>query len=89
MDHLPERLLQRLEAEGPIRAGVIGAGKFASMFLNQVPFSPHLRVAAIADLDPERARNACRTVGWPDELVQAILFTDAGMQVIADPGSRW
>ena len=63
---LPRLLQRRLDATGPIRVGVIGAGKFASMFLNQVPFSPHLTVAAIADLDPGRARQACRTVGWPD-----------------------
>jgi predicted homoserine dehydrogenase-like protein len=82
---LPQLLRRRLDANGPIRVGVIGAGKFASMFLNQVPFSPHLTVATIADLDPERARNACRTVGWGDDLVQATRFTDDGMQVIANP----
>ena len=36
---LPQLVQRRLDADGPIRVGVIGAGKFASMFLNQVPFS--------------------------------------------------
>ena len=47
-----------------MRVGLIGAGKFGSMFLSQVPTIPGLEVAVIADLDPDRARSACRTVGW-------------------------
>ena len=59
------RLLQQRAAAGkPVRVGLIGAGKFGSMFLAQVPTMPGLEVAVIADLDPERARAACRTVGW-------------------------
>jgi predicted homoserine dehydrogenase-like protein len=59
------RLLQQRAAAGrPVRVGLIGAGKFGSMFLNQVPTMPGVEIAVIADLDPERARNACRTVGW-------------------------
>lgn len=85
MPTLPRLLQRRLEADGPIRVGVIGAGKFASMFLNQVPFSPHLAVVAIADLDPGRARAACTTVGWTEERIAATRFTGDGMAVIADP----
>ena len=29
--------------------------------------------AAIADLDPDRARAACRAVGWTDDLVAVVL----------------
>ena len=43
-------LLQaRMAAQGPVRVGLIGAGKFGSMFLAQVPHSAGLEVAAIAD----------------------------------------
>jgi predicted homoserine dehydrogenase-like protein len=46
-----------LQSRGrPVRAGLIGAGKFGSMFLSQVPSTPGLEVAAIADLSPDRAR---------------------------------
>jgi predicted homoserine dehydrogenase-like protein len=83
--HLPAILAKRIEASGPVRVGVIGAGKFGSMFLNQVPFSPHLSVVAIADLDVDRARAACRTVGWREDLIAATRFTDDSMSVIADP----
>ena len=83
MPLLPARLQARLDDRGPIRVGVVGAGKFASMFLNQVPFSPHLDVVAIADLDPERARAACRAVGWAEERIAATAFAEDGMAVIA------
>jgi len=56
-------LARRVEANRPVRAALIGAGKFGSMFLSQVPTIAGLEVAVIADLDPERARAACRTVG--------------------------
>ena len=59
---LQDKLATRLVGR-PIRVGLIGAGKFGSMFLSQVPAIAGIEVAVIADLDPERARQACRTVG--------------------------
>src|SRR5580704_4983915 len=79
-------LLQKRLASGrPVRVGLIGAGKFGSMFLSQVPSTNGLEVAAIADLAPDRARAACRTVGWPDDLIAATRFTDDAMAMIASP----
>src|SRR5258706_6970554 len=64
------RLLQARAAVGkPVRVGLIGAGKFGSMLLSQIPTTPGLEIAVIADLDPERARAACRTVGWDDKRI--------------------
>ena len=60
---LQDKLATRLTGK-PIRVGLIGAGKFGSMFLSQVPAIAGIEVVVIADLDPERARQACRTVGW-------------------------
>jgi len=54
------------EAEGreaPIRVGLIGAGKFGTMFLAQAHRTPGLRVTGIADLDLGRARAALERVG--------------------------
>lgn len=77
-------LLQKRAANGkPVRVGLIGAGKFGSMFLSQVPSTPGLEVAAIADLNPDRARVACRNVGWTDERIAATRFTDDAMAMIA------
>ena len=53
--NLSALLRQRLDAGRPVRVALIGAGKFGSMFPTQVP--------TIAGLDPDRAREACRTVG--------------------------
>jgi predicted homoserine dehydrogenase-like protein len=80
------RLLQKRAADGhPVRVGLIGAGKFGSMFLSQVPTTPGLEVAAIADLSPARARDACRRVGWTDERVAATRFVDDAAAMIAFP----
>ena len=61
---LASLLSQRLQTKGPVRVGLIGAGKFGSMFLSQVPTTQGLEVTVIADLDPQRARDTCTTVGW-------------------------
>src|ERR1700716_2648676 len=69
-------LLNARHAAGkPVRVALIGAGKFGSMFLSQVPHTPGLEVPVIVDLDPQRAREACRTVGWDDERIAATTFT--------------
>ncbi len=76
------RLLEARRSEGrPVRAGLIGAGKFGSMFLAQAPTTPGLEVAAIADLDPERARRACRDVGWDEELIAATDYVEDGAEL--------
>ena len=76
-------LLARAARGEPVRAGLIGAGKFGSMFLSQVPTTPGLAVTAIADLDPDRARRACAAVDWDDARIDATAFTDDAMAVIA------
>ncbi len=80
------RLLQRRGAVGrPVRVGLIGAGKFGSMFLNQVPTMAGLEVSVIADLDPERARHACRTVGWDTARIGRAAFVALGAEACTDP----
>ena len=76
-------LLRRADASKPVRVGLIGAGKFGSMFLSQAPTTPGLRVAAIADLEPDRARAACRTAGWSEALVAETAFTDDALALAA------
>lgn len=76
--NLHAKLAERAAAGRPVRVALIGAGKFGSMFLGQVPTIPGLEVAVIADLAPDRARAACRTVGWDDACIAATAFTDDG-----------
>ena len=66
---LLDKVLKRVESNQPVRVALIGAGKFGSMFLSQVPTTPGLQVSVIADLDPERARQSCRDVGWSNETI--------------------
>ena len=75
----------RADAGNPVRVGLIGAGKFGSMFLAQVPHIAGLSVTHIADLDPGRARAACRTVGWSAERIAATAFTDDGLDLVRQP----
>lgn len=60
------RMLLRRAAEGrPVTVGLIGAGKFGSMFLASAQRMAGVQVAGIADLSVPRARAALARVGWP------------------------
>lgn len=74
--YLYNQLLARADANNPVRVGLIGAGKFGSMFLSQVPTTPGLSVTHICDLDPAQAQQTCRDVGWPEELIGLSIFSD-------------
>ena len=57
--------LQQRAADGkPVRVGLIGAGKFGSMYLAQIPRTPGVHLAGIADLSPDGARANLARVGW-------------------------
>src|SRR5213079_925305 len=84
--NLHRLLQQRAETGRPVRVGLIGAGKFGSMLLSQIPTTPGLEIAVIADLDPERARAACRTVGWDTARIERTAFVASGAEACADPG---
>ena len=83
--NLHDLLQQRAAAGKPVRVGLIGAGKFGAMFLNQVPTMAGLEVPVIADLDPERARAACHKVGWDARRVARTRFVASGDELCADP----
>ena len=77
---------ERAATKGPIGVAVIGAGKFGSMFLAQVPTSPGIRVLVIADLNVDRARAARRHVGWDEERIAACRFFEDGSEAIRMDG---
>ena len=82
--NLQSLLAARIDAGKPVRVGLIGAGKFGSMFLAQVPSIEGLEIAVIADLDPERAKLACRTVGWDASRIARTHFADNGRAAVGD-----
>ncbi len=68
---LHRQLSQRAAQGRPIRVGLIGAGKFGSMFLAQVPCTPGVHLVGIADLSPEAACRNLARVGWQAQRIQA------------------
>src|SRR5882724_1782639 len=81
--NLYSKLQQR--KDNPLRIGLIGAGKFAAMYLAQVPKTPGIRLAGIADLAPDNARANLARVGWPAELVQRTPISDDWRKLVASP----
>jgi predicted homoserine dehydrogenase-like protein len=69
--NLHAKLLQRQADNRPIRIGLIGAGKFGSMYLAQIPRTPGVHLVGIADLSPSAARQNLARVGWNLEQTQA------------------
>jgi predicted homoserine dehydrogenase-like protein len=65
------QLQARAAAGNPIRIGLIGAGKFGSMYLSQIPRTPGVHLVAIADLNPAQARKNLENVGWSMALAGA------------------
>jgi predicted homoserine dehydrogenase-like protein len=74
---LHAQLQQRASENRPIRVGLIGAGKFGSMYLAQVPRTPGVHLAGIADLSPTAARANLARVGWKPERTQAASLDEA------------
>ena len=70
-------LNQRAEENRPIKIGVIGAGKFGSMFLSQARLTPGFQIVGIADLDPEKARQSCLKTGWTEDRLRFMENTDS------------
>lgn len=68
-------LLQKRAAAGkPVRVGLIGAGKFGTMFLAQARRLNGLHLLGVADLSPERARASLNRAGWSNAQIGAADF---------------
>ncbi len=94
--NLYTKLQQRAADNKPVRIGLIGAGKFGSMYLAQIPRTPGVHLVAIADLNPEAARVNLARVGWNAasshaESAQAAIktgstwITDDWQEVVTNP----
>ncbi|MDO8877270.1 MAG: Gfo/Idh/MocA family oxidoreductase [Pseudolabrys sp.] len=75
--NLHAKLLERETAGKPITVGVIGAGKFGTMYLSQARLTAGTHIVAVVDLDVARARSQLQTAGWPAELYAATSLDDA------------
>jgi predicted homoserine dehydrogenase-like protein len=82
--------LQQRQAEGrPIRVGLIGAGKFGSMYLAQIPRTPGVHLVGIADLSPAGARANLERVGWDAQRLQAASLDAAVKDGSTHIGEDW
>ena len=84
--YIYQELAARAANDKPVRVGLIGAGKFGSMFLSQVPTTPALDVAVIADLNPAQAMETCEAVGWPEDLISKTHFVDDAITMMKSGG---
>jgi predicted homoserine dehydrogenase-like protein len=81
---LYQKLQQRAADGNPLRIALIGAGKFGSMYLAQIPRTPGVHLVAIADLSPDAARGNLARVGWEPGRTQA-----ASAQQALNEGTTW
>src|SRR5437763_8133277 len=58
-------LLERKAAGRHVTVGLIGAGKFGTMFLSQARLTEGMHVVGVADINVARARDQLETAGWP------------------------
>lgn len=83
------QLLERQAQGRPIRVALIGAGKFGSMYLSQIPRTPGVHLLGIADLSPDAARRNLARVGWPAERLQVRSLDEAAQQGSTHIGEDW
>ena len=79
--NLYSKLLER--KDNPLRIGLIGAGKFAAMYLAQVPRTPGVELVGIADLSPANARENLQRVGWDPQRIPPI--SEDWQKLVANP----
>jgi len=75
--NLSRMLGQRAEDGRPVRVGLIGGGKFGSMYLTQARLTKGIQILGIADLDPQRLRTTLMRAGWPEEQTDTSSFAAA------------
>ena len=75
--NLHRMLLEREAACRPVTVGLIGAGKFGTMFLAQARSTRGMHVVGVADLNIERVRSQLRSAGWDEEETSAASLGEA------------
>ena len=76
---LYQQLQERHEQNIPLRVGVVGAGKFGTMFLAQALRIPGVHVVGVADLRIDVAKSNMIYAGWSAERMEAASL-DAALQ---------
>ena len=81
---LEKKINELIDNKKTVNVTLIGAGKFGSMFLSQAPYTKGLNVFTICDLNIDKAKKACREVGWSEDEINNIIFTEDFEKAIND-----
>ena len=83
------KLKERAANGDPVRVGMIGAGKFGTMFLSQAGRLEGIHIIGVADLSPENAKSNLSFVGWPEERYSAPSLDAAAKAGTTHVGDDW
>ena len=61
----------------PITIGIIGAGKFATMFFAQAIKIPSIHIVGVVDIYPENAKSNMEMVGWDTSAFETSSLSNA------------
>ena len=81
---LEKKINELIDNKKTVNVTIIGAGKFGSMFLSQAPYTKGLNVFTICDLNIDKAKKACREVGWSEDQINNVIFTEDFEKAIND-----
>ena len=81
---LEKKINELIDNKKTVNVTLIGAGKFGSMFLSQAPYTKGLNVFTICDLNIDKAKKACCEVGWSEDQINNIIFTEDFEKAIND-----
>ena len=79
---LEQKINQMISGNKSIKVALIGAGKFGSMFLSQIPSTRGIKVSKICDLNIEKAKQSCLDVGWSEDLISNTVFSESAKDTI-------
>lgn len=78
--NLHQLLKQRAEDSRPVGVALIGAGKFATMFLTQARLTVGIHIVGIAELNVARGQASCILAGWPEGQIAAHNLDEAAQR---------
>ncbi|SHG83871.1 NAD(P)H-dependent oxidoreductase [Marivita hallyeonensis] len=83
------KLQERAAMGNPIRVGMIGAGKFGTMFLSQALRLKGIHIVGVVDLNPGTAKSNMKLVGWEGEAYSAASLNAGAASGATFVGDDW
>jgi len=83
------QMQKRAEDGNPVRIGMIGAGKFGTMFLAQALRLKGIHIVGVVDLHPDVAKSNMKLVGWDEAAYAAQSLDDAAQSGATFVGDNW